>query len=80
MKKVTMIVALLVLRSLQAEARPDGATILACATLVPEHGSNMAAGHPFPYKVDISELALSKSGYGYKAGGSYGSKFYIIIN
>ena len=75
MMKDSVIVVLLILCSFKAEARPDGATILACDTLIPEHGINQVGSDPFPYKVDLSDFNLSPNGSGYKGGRKYYSKY-----
>ena len=77
MIKDFVIAVLLILCSFQAEARPDGATILACDTLIPQHGINRVGDDPFPYKVDLSDFNLSPFGSGYKGGNKYYSKFYV---
>lgn len=76
---IKVIAVLVVLCLFQAEARPDGATMLACATLIPEHGPNQAGNDTFPYKVDLSGFSLRPSGYGYKAGEKYCRKVLCIL-
>ena len=77
MKKTSMIVVMvLILNSLQSEARPNGAPSRACRNLVPLHAPNLATDDPFPYEVDLSELAIDKSSLSYEAGRSYRSKLY----
>ena len=79
MIKDILIAALLILYSLHAEARPTGATVLACNTLIPEHGINQVGNEAFPYKVGLSDFALFPSGYGYKGARRYNSKFCAFI-
>ena len=74
MQEITVIAVLLILSSIQAEARPEGAPVTACSTLVPNHTLNQAGDDPFPYEVDISALALSPQGFGYEGGKTYQSK------
>ena len=78
MKLDSVIVVSLILCSLQVEARPDGATILACDTLIPDHGINQISNDPFPYKVDLSDFTLPPFGSGYKGGKNYYSKYFIL--
>ena len=76
MKKIAMIaVVVLIIYSLQAEARPSGAPSSACVRLIPRHAPNQAGDDPFPYQVDISSLAIESTSYfGYEGGERYRSK------
>ena len=75
-----IVVMVLILNSLQSEAFPNGAPSIACRDLIPRHAPNQAADGPFPYEVDLSELALATYGFVYEAGRSYRSKLYKQIN
>ena len=75
MKKIIMIaVVVLILYSLQTEARPSGAPSSACSDLVPRHSPNQVGNDSFPYEVDLSELAIPSSSFGYVGGRRYRSK------
>ena len=76
MKEITVIAVVLILSSIQAEARREGAPVTACSTLVPNHAPNQADDDPFPYEVNISTFALSPQGFGYEGGKTYQSKPY----
>ena len=77
MKKTSLIVVMvLMLNSLQSEAQPRGTLSIACGDLVPRNVSNQVGDDPFPYQVDLSELALATSGFGYEAGRNYRSKLH----
>jgi len=63
-KIIGIIIALFIIES---DALPNGAPRSACGDLAPQHSPNKATD-PFPYKVDVSEIAA------YVPGENYSSK------